>query len=87
MTSLMTAPGHRLHGSWASQCIMEPETRIFVSGLHTQVGSYNVNGKKPPPGTKLDDWLGPKWRNTWPQSDSRPLAGKPQFIASMHNAI
>jgi len=42
------------------------------------VGSYNVNGKKPPSGLKLDTWLG-KWKDTWPATSTNSAA--PDVVA------
>lgn len=34
-----------------------------------QAGTYNVAGKKPPPGLLLTEWLD-QWRDAWPRSSS-----------------
>lgn len=39
--------------------------------------SFNVNGKKPPPGLRLDEWLG-VWRGKWPAPPAdAAAAGQP----------
>ncbi|KIZ02075.1 hypothetical protein MNEG_5880 [Monoraphidium neglectum] len=45
-------------------------------------GTYNVAGKRPPPGTKLHEWVG-QWRDSWPKvTDGGARAGAgPDIIA------
>lgn len=48
-----------------------------------QAGTYNVAGKKPPPGLKLHDWLD-QWKDCWPKAATTSPAsgvGGPDIIA------
>jgi phosphatidylinositol-bisphosphatase len=38
--------------------------------LHSQAGTYNVAGKKPPPGLKLHEWLN-QWKECWPADGAK----------------
>lgn len=45
-----------------------------------QAGTYNIAGKKPPPGLKLHDWLD-QWKHCWPK-EAAPAPGQPAAAAA-----
>lgn len=49
-----------------------PSEYTEAKDVRVLAGTYNVAGKRPPPGAKLHEWVG-QWRDSWPQVRRRPV--------------
>jgi hypothetical protein len=71
------------HTQQDKPCTHPPPTHPHPCCTCTQAGSYNVGGKKPPPGLRLHSWIN-MWQDNWPERDAASMLGNtegPDIVA------